>query len=135
MTRKLSAGLIAFSVLLGRSAAAQESPYFVTYTHHMEEPGALEVSFTPVFGVPKEGPRFLAPWIELYGGMGEWRNVTFADTSHYLAPSLAWSLPNGVTFRVSPTIGLTANSHRALMRFGMSYEIPGLGHRVGHRFH
>ena len=73
--------------------------------------------------------------LELYGGVGEWHHVTLAETSHYLAPSLAWSLPNGVTLRVSPTIGLTANSHRALIRFGVSYEIPGFGHRVGRLFH
>jgi hypothetical protein len=72
--------------------------------------------------------------LELYGGFGEWRNITLADTSHYLAPTLAWSLPSGVTLRVSPSIGLTASSNRALLRIGMSYEIPRLGRRVHQLF-
>ena len=67
--------------------------------------------------------------IELYGGLGEWRQVTLSDTSHYIAPSVSWSLPNGVTFRFSPSIGITSNSNRALVRFGVSYEIPAIGRR------
>src|SRR6478672_4208068 len=40
-------------VLLGAAglASAQEMPYFITYTHHMEEPGSLEIAVNPVFGV------------------------------------------------------------------------------------
>lgn len=283
--------LLSLSIVLGavlvRPAAAQERPYFITYDHHMEEPGSLELSFNPLFGVPKEGNKSLASWIELeygvtgwwttelyldgqrtfgdstvftgyrwehrfrplmgehwinpvlyvefedingadkilkevvgfdswedqvvpngdarrekkreletklilsrnahgwnfagnfvaeknltdapwefgyalgvnrplalaaspndcrfcrenfwlglelYGGIGEWHHVTLSDTSHYLAPILAWSLPSGVTLRISPTLGLTANSNRALIRFGMSYEIPAFGRRVAHLF-
>ncbi len=65
--------------------------------------------------------------MELYGGLGEWRHVTFSGTSHYIAPSVAWSLPKGVTLRFSPALGITSNSHRALVRFGLSYEIPQFG--------
>ncbi len=65
--------------------------------------------------------------VELYGGLGEWRRVTLSGTSHYIAPTVAWSLPNGVTFRFSPSIGINANSNRALVRFGVSYEIPAIG--------
>jgi hypothetical protein len=68
--------------------------------------------------------------VELYGGLGEWRQVTLSGTSHYIAPSIAWSLPNGVTFRFSPSIGITSNSNRALIRFGVSYEIPAIGRRL-----
>ncbi len=67
--------------------------------------------------------------VELYGGLGEWRNVTTTGTSHYIAPSIAWSLPNGLTLKFSPSIGLNANSNRALVRFGVSYEIPAIGQR------
>src|SRR5258708_4340943 len=42
---------IGSSILLASSAAhAQESPYFVNYDHYLEEPGALEIAFNPVFG-------------------------------------------------------------------------------------
>jgi hypothetical protein len=60
--------------------------------------------------------------VELYGGLGEWRQTTLSGTSHYLAPTLAWSLPNGVTLRVSPARGLTRNSNRGFVRVGISYE-------------
>jgi hypothetical protein len=62
--------------------------------------------------------------VELYGGLGEWRQIKLAGTSHYIAPAVAWSLPNGVTFRFSPSFGINSNSNRALVRFGVSYEIP-----------
>ena len=60
--------------------------------------------------------------LEIYGGLGEHRNVTLSDTSHYAAASLAWNLPNGITLRVSPSFGLTADSNRSFVRFGISYE-------------
>jgi hypothetical protein len=62
--------------------------------------------------------------VELYGGLGEWRQVTLAGTSHYIAPAVAWNLPNGVTLKFSPSFGINKNSNRALVRFGVSYEIP-----------
>ena len=60
--------------------------------------------------------------VELYGGLGEQSQVTLARTSHYIAPAIAWSLPNGVTLRFSPSWGLTSDSNRSFMRFGVSYE-------------
>ena len=62
--------------------------------------------------------------VELYGGLGESRQVKLAGTSHYIAPAVAWNLPNGVTFKFSPSFGVNSNSNRALVRFGVSYEIP-----------
>lgn len=68
--------------------------------------------------------------VEIYGGLGDWHLFTLSGTSHYLGPVLAWDLPNGVTLRVSPTFGLTGESHRMLLRFGVSHEVPGFGRRV-----
>jgi hypothetical protein len=62
--------------------------------------------------------------VEMYGGLGEWRQVKLAGTSHYIAPAIAWNLPNGVTLKFSPSFGINSNSNRALVRFGVSYEIP-----------
>lgn len=269
-----SLGILLLSALIAHPARAEESPYFVTYSHHMEEPGNVELSITPTTGVPRQGNRSIAttleleygardwwttaiyldaqktshesalftgfhlenrfsllprehlvnpvlyveyadlngadkamrevvgfdswrnlttpdarhekkrefetklilstdrggwnvagnliaeknlragePWeygyaagvsrplllasspgdcvfcaknftagLELYGGLGEQRNHTLAGTSHYLAPAVAWSLPRGVTLRFSPTFGLTRNSSRAFLRFGIGYE-------------
>jgi hypothetical protein len=67
---------------------------------------------------------------EMYGGLGTASAVTLSKTSHYLAPILAWQLPNGVTWSVSPGFGLTGESHRFLLRWGVSYEIAGFGHAL-----
>lgn len=60
---------------------------------------------------------------EVYGGLGTHANLGFEDTSHYLGPTVAWTLANGTQFRVSPTFGLTGTSAGFLLRFGVSYEI------------
>jgi hypothetical protein len=55
-------------------AVAQERPYFVTYTHYLEEPGNLEVALANTTGVPKHDQSvYSAPWLELeYGVTGWW---------------------------------------------------------------
>ena len=72
--------------------------------------------------------------LELYGGLGEWGDVTFKGTSQYIAPVLAWNLPSGTTLRVSPGFGLTDQSHSTLIRFGVSHEFSGFGQQVGKLF-
>jgi hypothetical protein len=71
---------------------------------------------------------------EMYGGLGDRRSFGLHDTSHYLAPVLAWNLPSGWTLRISPGFGLNDNSHRCLMRWGVSREITGFGSMVGQFF-
>lgn len=65
--------------------------------------------------------------LEVYGGLGTHLDFGFHDTSHYLAPTLAWNLPNGTTLRLSPGFGLTGTSARFLLRLGVSYEIAQAG--------
>lgn len=60
--------------------------------------------------------------LEMYGGLGEQRQRTLAGTAHYIAPTIAWSLPNRVTLRFSTARGLTGESNRSFVRFGISYE-------------
>jgi hypothetical protein len=60
---------------------------------------------------------------EIYGGLGDRYSFGLHDTSHYLAPTLAFHLPSGPTFSVSPAAGLNSNSHGFLLRFGVAYEI------------
>lgn len=79
-------------------------------------------------------PENFVAGMELYGGLGDRYSFGLKDTSHYLAPLLAWNLPNGTTLRVSPSFGLNDNSHRFLLRFGISYEIAGFGGRVARLF-
>jgi len=67
--------------------------------------------------------------VEFYGGLGTHADFGLHETSHYIAPTLAWTLANGVTFKVSPGFGLTDTSAGFLMRFGVSFEIAQFGRR------
>lgn len=66
---------------------------------------------------------------EMYGGLGDRYTPGLHDTSHYVAPVLAWDMPNGPTFKLSPSFGLNDNSNGFLMRFGVSYEFGQIFHR------
>lgn len=76
--------------------------------------------------------------LEMYGGLGDTHHLGLPGTSHYLAPALAWNLPSDWTFRLSSGFGLNDNSHRLLLRWGVSREFSGFGELVksifgGHR--
>lgn len=71
---------------------------------------------------------------ELYGGLGDTQSLGLHDTSHYLAPAVAWNLPSDWTFRLSSGFGLNDNSHRLLLRWGVSREFSGFGDAVRRMF-
>lgn len=71
---------------------------------------------------------------EMYGGLGDRYSFGLKDTSHYLAPLLAWNLPSGWTLKISPTFGLNDNSHKFLVRWAISHEISGFGGMVSRMF-
>jgi hypothetical protein len=79
-------------------------------------------------------PQNFAAGLEMYGGLGDRHSFGFHDTSHYVAPVLAWNLPSGWTLRLSPGFGLNDNSHRFLLRWGVSREISGFGEMVSRFF-
>lgn len=60
--------------------------------------------------------------VEMYGGLGTHEHFGLQDTSHYVAPTVAWTVANGTSFTVSPTFGITEASARFLLRFAVSYE-------------
>jgi hypothetical protein len=72
--------------------------------------------------------------VEMYGGLGDRYNFGLHNTSHYVAPVSAWNLPSGWTLRLSPGFGLNDNSHKFLLRWGVSREFSGFGELVGHLF-
>ncbi len=77
--RNLSAALI---MLLCSSSTlcAAEGPYFVTYTHQLEEQGNLDIENRSVLGHPADGNRFVGSAIELeYGVMGWWTTEFYLD--------------------------------------------------------
>lgn len=68
--------------------------------------------------------------IEMYGGLGDRYEFGFTETSHYLAPTIAWRFSNNASFKLSPGWGLNGNSIPFLMRFGILYEIGNLNRRI-----
>jgi hypothetical protein len=61
--------------------------------------------------------------VELYGGLGTHDNFGLRGTSHYIAPTVAWQLADGLTIKISPGFGITDTSAPFLLRLGVSYEI------------
>jgi hypothetical protein len=63
-----------------RPAAAQEPPYFVTYSHALEEPGNLEVEFKGSAASPKNVNAFGGGTLELeYGAKAWWTTELYLD--------------------------------------------------------
>jgi hypothetical protein len=59
---------------------AQDKPYFVTYSHDLEEPGNLEIETKTALGQPNGGNRFGAMAMELeYGTRAWWTTELYLD--------------------------------------------------------
>src|SRR5712691_5557345 len=111
----LSASMIFFLV----PSQAQEAPYFVTYTHYLEEPRNLEIATSSTIGVPRSGQQaFIAPYIELEYGVKAWWTSEFylegQSTRGDSAVFTGWRLEN--RFR------LLAREHRINPVFYIEYE-------------
>lgn len=72
--------------------------------------------------------------VEAYGSLGSTLGFGLKDTAHYAAPVVAWLVNDNTTFRFSPGFGLTRQSSPVLLRFGLSYEIQGIGSRMARLF-
>jgi hypothetical protein len=70
----------AFAVLFLLPVWAGEGPFFVTYTHQLEEPGNLEFAAKSITGQPDGGNRFLGSAAEFeYGLQGWWTTELYLD--------------------------------------------------------
>jgi hypothetical protein len=106
------------------------SPWEFGYALGASRPLALKASAKRCTFCPQN----FSAGAEMYGGLGDRHHFGLRNTSHYLAPAIAWNLPSGWTLRFSPGFGLNDNSHRLLFRWGASREISGFGEIVGHLF-
>ncbi len=72
---------LALACLAAVPARTQESPFFVTYTHHMEEPGNLDFEISSTTGVPRSGQQlYVAPYMELeYGVTALWTSELYLE--------------------------------------------------------
>jgi hypothetical protein len=68
-------------LLLSFCAFAQESPYFVTYDHSMEEPGNLEIATQSTIGIQKQNlPTYWGQLMEFeYGVTGWWSSSLYLE--------------------------------------------------------
>jgi hypothetical protein len=73
--------LILFLLAAAASSSAQESPFFITYNHHMEEPGNLDIEVSSTSDVPRSGQQtYFAPYIELeYGVTARWTSELYLE--------------------------------------------------------
>jgi hypothetical protein len=106
------------------------APWEFGYAWGISRPLALKASAQRCSFCPEN---FVAG-VEMFGGLGDRYRFGLQETSHYLAPVLAWNHPSGFTFRVSPAFGLNDNSHRFLLRWGISREFSGFSGVVRHIF-
>jgi hypothetical protein len=98
-TRAAGLALLLLAFLGGAPAGAQQSPYFVTYDDHMEEPGNLEISVLNTTGVRGHGqPAYFAPFTEIeYGVTAWWTTELYLEgqsTLHDSTIFTGWRLEN-----------------------------------------
>jgi len=68
-------------------------------------------------------PENFSAGAELYGGLGTTDGFGLQATSHYLAPTVGFDIPNGPNVSFSPGFGLNDNSLGVIYRFTVSYEV------------
>lgn len=94
--------VLLLSMCLASFSQAQEVPYFVTYSHHLEEPGSLEVESKLATGRPSVSNRFFGNSEEFeYGVTAWWTTEIYVDFS---GASGEGTVPGGFRFenRVRP---------------------------------
>jgi hypothetical protein len=74
---KAIARLLLATLAVTLPAKAQERPYFVTYSHEMEEPGNLDIELFNAVGKPPGANRFLGSNIEFEYGVKTWWTTEF----------------------------------------------------------
>jgi hypothetical protein len=81
MVRQIAAVLATVgAALLIPPSRAGEGPFFITYTHQMEEPRNLELTTKSVTGKPGYGDRFLGKSAEFESGVtGRWTAELYLD--------------------------------------------------------
>jgi hypothetical protein len=99
------------------------APYEFGYAAGISRPLALLARPEPCNFCPEN----FQAGVEMYGGLGTHAGFGLHETSHYVAPTIAWTLDNGTTFKISPSFGVTGISAGFLLRFGVSYEINQFG--------
>jgi len=120
---------IAQNTIVTKNISPSE-PWEFGYAIGASRPLALKARAQPCTLCPEN----FTAGVEMYGGLGDRNSFGLHETSHYLAPVVAWNLPSGWTLRLSPGFGLNDNSHRFLLRWGVSREFSGFGAAISRWF-
>ncbi len=96
---KASFLIVFLAILSSNVCRAQESPYFVTYDHHLEEPGNLEIETYTTSGIPRSGQSaYVAPYMEIeYGVTTRWTSELYLESQGTIGDSAVftgWRLEN-----------------------------------------
>ena len=96
---KASFLILLLAVVSSNFCRAQESPYFVTYDHHLEEPGNLEIETYTTSGIPRSGQSaYVAPYMEIeYGVTTRWTSELYLEGQSTIGDSAVftgWRLEN-----------------------------------------
>ncbi len=89
---------LAIVLIATYSCLAQEAPYFVAYSHDLEEPGNLEIAMKGAQASPKQGNPFVSGTLELeYGAKGWWTTELYLSgqsTSQQSTLFTGWRFEN-----------------------------------------
>jgi hypothetical protein len=118
MRRFLTIGFL-ISVLMPGRLIGQQNPYFVTYDHHMEEPGNLEISTQSTVGIQKQDlPAYLGLLFELeYGVAGWWSSALYLEGASQQGDSTVFT-----GFRVENRFRLLKSEHAVNPVLYFEYE-------------
>jgi hypothetical protein len=97
----------------------KNEPWEFGYALGASRPLALKARSTGCFFCAEN----ISAGAEMYGGLGDRYSFGWKQTSQYLGPTVAFTIPRGPTITFSPSFGLNANSVEVLYRFKVSYEI------------
>lgn len=111
--------ILAFSVLFSAvRGSAQELPYFVTYSHSMEEPGSLEIESKFTSGKPDRGNRFVGFPVELeYGTRAWWTSELYLEGQTTAKDSTVFT-----GFRIENRVRPLFEEHRVNPVFYFEFE-------------
>lgn len=119
--------LILIALFYATTTSAQESPFFVTYNHHMEEPGNLDVETSTTSGIPRSGQvAYTAPYMELeYGVTAQWTTEFYLEGQSTVGDSTAFT-----GWRIENRYKLLARENRVNPVLYLEYESVNEASRI-----
>lgn len=119
--------LILAALFCAPAVSAQESPFFVTYNHHIEEPGNLDVEASTTSGIPRAGQvGYTAPYMELeYGVTAQWTSEFYLEGQSTIGDSTVFT-----GWRLENRYKLLAREHRVNPVLYFEYESVNEASRI-----